>query len=78
VKPDVPLDHFSHQSAQSATTRGHKLERARAFLLGFKGSFDSVKLTANAANPNQQFFFIALGMGPNFLSSHNNIDWYSI
>jgi len=28
VKPDVPLDHLSHQSAQSTATPGHKLVSA--------------------------------------------------
>jgi len=58
VKPDVPLDHFGHQSVHCAAARGDIVEHIGAFRFLFQRAIDRLDLTADAADAIQEFFLL--------------------
>lgn len=57
VMAHVTLNHFVHQSIDSAAHGCNQLQEIGAFLFGIEGLFDGFNLAADAADSGQKFPF---------------------
>jgi hypothetical protein len=63
VAANMALDNFSHEAIECPAARCKKLQDGRTLLLFFKGSVQSVHLTANAIHAFEELVFVSSSVG---------------